>query len=126
MTIIQGLKREYISYVTSIQGWVAKPSLVEFEPKGDVEWGNCFMERTTTVDALTSINFEMIGSLIRVTDIILPVMSLNSQACDTTKAMMLLIWWIILFTPLRKKKLSLSKKMEMITSHSIVCFKYSV
>jgi len=29
--IIQGLKREYIPYVTSIQGWVQQPSLEEFE-----------------------------------------------------------------------------------------------
>ena len=29
--IIRGLKREYIPYVTSIQGWVVQPTLVEFE-----------------------------------------------------------------------------------------------
>jgi len=29
--IIRGLKREYIPYVTSIQGWVQQPSLEEFE-----------------------------------------------------------------------------------------------
>ncbi|XP_077237213.1 uncharacterized protein LOC143878884 [Tasmannia lanceolata] len=29
--IIRGLKREYIPYVTSIQGWDRQPSLVEFE-----------------------------------------------------------------------------------------------
>jgi hypothetical protein len=29
--IIRGLKREYIPYVTSIQGWANQPSLVEFE-----------------------------------------------------------------------------------------------
>jgi hypothetical protein len=29
--IIRGLKRDYIRYVASIQGWAVQPTLVEFE-----------------------------------------------------------------------------------------------
>ena len=43
------------------EGYVAKE---EGEPKHEEEWGKCFIAGATKIDALSSVNYKMIGLLI--------------------------------------------------------------